>query len=202
MNTTIRRNRALILLLIIVPLSASPVFMFCAETDVHSGFTTHEEYWKNNPTTYSDVELQSEGITGLYHPFDERTGSLTGSDGKPYTGERNVYFIETDSLFYTETIFEGKVTRTTMNMYDSTGASHYKSVTIPSLDKDGNRVTTFYNDRITDSLVLSMKTIESDSLITNKAWHSNGRLAWEFRQIPGAGRHGLSIDCIAASYRS
>jgi antitoxin component YwqK of YwqJK toxin-antitoxin module len=38
-----------------------------------------------------------------------------------------------------------------------------------------------------------MEKIDTDSLITTKAWHPNGQLAWEFQMtVPGGGMHGLT----------
>jgi len=100
--------------------------------------------------------------------------------------------LNTDSVILKETIVDGKVLQTRHNLRDSTGTP-YKWVTIPSIGEEGNKVSTFYSDRLTDSLVLSLKKIDTDSLITTKAWHPNGQLAWEFQmKIPGGGRQGLT----------
>lgn len=180
--------------LFLLPLSVALIIIFSAQTDDYPQTISMQEIWDSlPPTTYYDVELESDGPTGLYHPLDERTGVLIGPNGEPYTGERNTYSVDTDSVIYAETIFDGKVTRSEFPKYDSTGAYQYRSVVIPSLDEDGNTVSSYYSDQHTDSLVLNMEKIDTDSLITTKAWHPNGQLAWEFQmKVPGGGRHGLT----------
>jgi len=180
--------------LFVLPLSVALIIVFSAQTDDYPQTISMQEIWDSMPpTTYHDVELKYEGSPGLYHPLDERTGVLIGPNGKPFTGERNTYRVETDSLIQKETIVNGKITQTEFHMYDSTGVFQYRSVVIPSLDEDGNTVSSYYDDRLSDSLVLNMKKIDTDSLITTKAWHSNGELAWEFQmKMPGGGMHGLT----------
>jgi len=180
--------------LFVLPLSVALIIVFSAQTDDYPHTISMQEIWDSMPpTTYHDVELKYEGSPGLYHPLDERTGVLIGPNGKPFTGERNTYRVETDSLIQKETIVNGKITQTEFHMYDSTGVFQYRSVVIPSLDEDGNTVSSYYDDRLSDSLVLNMKKIDTDSLITTKAWHSNGELAWEFQmKMPGGGMHGLT----------
>ncbi|MFP8489610.1 toxin-antitoxin system YwqK family antitoxin [Gracilimonas sp. Q87] len=179
--------------LFMLPLSVALVIIFSAQTDDYPQTISMQEIWDSMPpTTYHDVELESDGPTGLYHPLDERTGVLIGPDGKPYTGERNTFSVDTDSVILKETVLDGKVVQTVHNLHDTTGTP-YKWVTIPSIDEDGNTVSSYYSDRLTDSLVLVMKKIDTDSLITTKAWHPNGQLAWEFQmKIPGGGMHGLA----------
>lgn len=179
--------------LFLLPLSVALVIVFSSQTDSYPQTTNMQEIWNSMPpTTYHDVELESDGPTGLYHPLDERTGIFIGPDGEPYTGERNTYSVDTDSVILKETIVDGKVEKTAHILHDTTG-TQYTWVTIPSIDSDGNTVTTYYSDRLTDSLILSLKKIETDSLIINKAWHPNGQLAWEFQtKIPGGGMHGLT----------
>ncbi|MAL18296.1 MAG: hypothetical protein CL670_02450 [Balneola sp.] len=180
--------------LFVLPLSVALIIVFSAQTDEYPKTISMQEIWDSMPpTTYQDVELEYDGPSGLYHPLDEHSGVLIGPNGKPYTGERNTYSVDTESMIQKETVVNGKITQTEFHMYDSTGAYQYKSVVIPSLDEDGNTVSTFYNDRLSDSLTLSMKKINTDSLIINKAWHPNGQLAWEFQmKIPGGGRQGLA----------
>jgi len=180
--------------LFVLPLSVALIIVFSAQTDDYPQTISMQEIWDSMPpTTYHDVELKYEGSPGLYHPLDERTGVLIGPNGKPFTGERNTYRVETDSLIQKETIVNGKITQTEFHMYDSTGVFQYRSVVIPSLDEDGNTVSSYYDDRLSDSLVLNMKKIDTDSLITTKAWHYNGELAWEFQmKMPGGGMHGLT----------
>lgn len=167
----------------------------CTETKEWPDFMTWEEvYDRIPPTTYYDVELESEGVTGLYHPLDDRTGILIGPNGEPYTGEQNTYSVETDSVIYTKTIVNGKVTQTEFPKYDSTGAYQYRSVTTYSLDEDGTKVTTTYTDRLTDSLVLSDIRSKNDSLSTHVIYHPNGQIAQEFqiRLRPEFGLHGMA----------
>jgi hypothetical protein len=180
--------------LFVLPLSVALIIVFSTQTDQYPQTISMQEIWDSMPpTTYHDVELKYEGSPGLYHPLDERTGVLIDPNGKPFTGERNTYSVDTDSVIQKETIVNGKITRTEFHMYDSTGVFQYRSVVIPSLDKDGNKVSTYYSDRLTDSLVLNMEKIDTDSLITTKAWHPNGQLAWEFQmKVPGGGMHGLT----------
>jgi len=180
--------------LFVLPLSVALVIVFSMQPDNYPQTMSMQEIRDSlPPNTYYDVELESEGPTGLYHPLDERTGVLIGPDGEPYTGERNTYSVDTDSITHKETIVDGKVTRTEFPMYDSTGVFQYRSVVIPSMDEDGNQVTSYYSDQHTDSLVLSLKKIDTDSLITTKAWHPNGQLAWEFQmKVQGGGMHGLT----------
>jgi hypothetical protein len=179
--------------LFLLPLSVALIIVFSAQTESYPQNISMQEIWDSMPpTTYYDVELESEGPTGLYHPLDERTGTLIGPDGEPYTGERNTYSVDTDSVILKETILDGKVVQTEHTLRDSTNTS-YKWVTIPSIDIEGNKVSTYYSDRLTDSLVLNMEKIDTDSLITTKAWHPNGQLAWEFQMtVPGGGMHGLT----------
>jgi beta-lactamase regulating signal transducer with metallopeptidase domain len=179
--------------LFLLPLSVALVIIFSMQPEKYPQTISMLEIRDSLPhTTYFDVELESEGPTGLYHPMDERSGVLIGPNGEPYTGERNTYSVDTDSVILKETVLDGKVVQTVHNLHDSTG-SPYKWVTIPSIDVEGNKVSTYYSDRLTDSLVLSLKKIDTDSLITQKAWHPNGQLAWEFQMtIPGGGRHGLT----------
>ncbi|WP_103666081.1 M56 family metallopeptidase [Gracilimonas amylolytica] len=194
MGTKISKIKVGAVWLFVLPLSVALIIVFSAQTDKYPQTMSMQEIWDSMPpTTYYDVELESDGPTGLYHPLDERTGVLIGPNGEPYTGERNTYRVETDSLIQKETIVNGKITQTEFHMYDSTGSYQYRSVVIPSLDEDGNTVSTYYDDRLTDSLVLNMEKIDTDSLITTKAWHPNGQLAWEFQmKMPGGGRHGMT----------
>lgn len=180
--------------LFLLPLSVALIIVFSAQTDSYPQTMSMQEIRDSlPPTTYTDVDLESDGPTGLYHPLDERTGVLIGPNGEPYSGERNTYSVDKDSVIYAETIVDGKVTRSEFPKYDSTGAYQYRSVVIPSLDEDGNTVSSYYSDQHTDSLVLNMEKIDTDSLITTKAWHPNGQLAWEFQmKVPGGGRHGLT----------
>ena len=179
--------------LFLLPLSVALVIVFSMQPENYTQTISMQEIRDSlPPTTYYDIELESDGPTGLYHPLDERTGLLIGPNGDPYTGERNTFSVDTDSVIHKETIVDGKVLQTTHNLRDSTGTP-YKWVTIPSIGEEGNKVSTFYSDRLTDSLVLSLKKIDTDSLITTKAWHPNGQLAWEFQmKIPGGGRQGLT----------
>ena len=179
--------------LFLLPLSAALVIVFSIQPEKYPQTISMQEIWDSlPPTTYYDVELESEGPTGLYHPLDERTGVLIDLNGKPYTGKRNTYSVETDSVILTETVLDGKVIQTEHILHDSTDTP-YKWVTIPSIDLEGNKVSTYYSDRLTDSLVLNMKKIDTDLLITTKAWHPNGQLAWEFQmKMPGGGMHGLT----------
>ena len=194
MGTKISKIKVGAVWLFVLPLSVALIIVFSAQTDKYPQTMSMQEIWDSMPpTTYYDVELEYEGLNGLYHPLDERAGVLIGPNGKPYTGERNTYRVETDSLIQKETIVNGKITQTEFHMYDSTGSYQYRSVVIPSLDEDGNTVSTYYDDRLTDSLVLNMEKIDTDSLITTKAWHPNGQLAWEFQmKMPGGGRHGMT----------
>lgn len=66
---------------------------------------------------------------GLYHPLDERTGVLISPNGEPYTGERNTFSVDTDSVILKETVLDGKVVQTVHNLHDTTGTP-YKWVTI------------------------------------------------------------------------
>lgn len=180
--------------LFVLPLSVALIIVFSAQPDEYPQTISMQEIWDSMPpSTYHDVELEYKGPNGLYHPLDERAGILIGPKGTPYTGERNTYRVETDSLIQKETIVNGKITQTEFHMYDSTGSYQYRSVVIPSLDEDGNTVSTYYDDRLTDSLVLNMEKIDTDSLITTKAWHPNGQLAWEFQmKVQSGGMHGLA----------
>ncbi|MFP8489609.1 M56 family metallopeptidase [Gracilimonas sp. Q87] len=179
--------------LFFLPLSVALIIVFSSKTDSHPQTISMQEIWDSlPPTTYYDVELESEGPTGLYHPLDERTGIFIGPDGEPFTGERNTYSVDTDSVTYTETIVDGKVTRSEFPMYDSTGAYQYRSVNTYSLDEDGNKVTTNYTDRLTDSLVLSDILSENDSLSTYVIYHPNGQIAQEFQIRPEFGLHGIA----------
>lgn len=149
----------------------------CTETEEWPGHMTWQQvHDKVPPTTYKDVELKSEGVTGLYHPLDERTGLLIGPNGEPYTGEQNTYHVETDLVISKETIINGKVTRREFPSYDSTGAYQYKSVVIPSLDENGNKVTTYYSDRTTDSLILNFETIVESELQTHNFYYPDGQI--------------------------
>jgi hypothetical protein len=149
----------------------------CTETEEWPDRMTWQEvHDKVPPKTYVDVELKSDGVTGLYHPLDERTGKFIGPNGEPYTGERNTYSVDTDLVIYKETIVDGKVTRREFPNYDSTGAYQYKSVSIPSLDENGNKVTTYYSDRLTDSLTLNFETIKGSELQTHNFYYPNGQI--------------------------
>ena len=179
--------------LFVLPLSVALVIVFTAQTDEYPQTISMQEIWDSlPPTTYYDVELESEGPNGLYHPLDERAGILIGPDGEPYTGERNTFSVDTDSVTYTETIVDGKVTRSEFPMYDSTGAYQYRSVNTYSLDEDGNKVTISYTDRLTDSLVLSDILSENDSLSTYVIYHPNGQIGQEFQIRPEFGLHGIA----------
>jgi hypothetical protein len=179
--------------LFILPLSAALIIVFSAQKESYPQFMSYQEIWDSlPPTTYYDVELESEGPTGLYHPMDEQAGLLIGPNGEPFTGERNKYSVDTDSVIYKETIVDGKVVRTELPSYDSTGVYQYRSVTIPSLDEDGNKVTTTYTDRLSDSLVLSDIRTENDSLSTYVIYHPNGQIAQEFQIRPEFGLHGMA----------
>lgn len=193
MSKSISKVKVGAIWLFILPLSVALIIVFSAQTDNYPQTISMQEIWDSlPPTTYTDVDLESEGVTGLYHPLDERTGILIGPDGEPFTGEQNTYSVDTDSVIFKENIVNGKVAETIHILHDSTGTP-YKWVTIPSIDAEGNKVTTYYSDRLTDSLVLSLKKIDTDSLIINKSWHPNGQLAWQFQmKIPGGGRHGLT----------
>lgn len=165
----------------------------CTETEEWPDRMTWQEvHDKVPPTTYVDVELESKEATGLYHPLDERTGLLIGPNGEPYTGEQNTYSVETDLVIFKKTVVDGKVTRTEYPRHDSTGAYQYRSVNIPSLDENGNKVTTTYTDRLTDSLVLSYISTENDSLSTHVIYHPNGQVAQEFQIRPEFGLHGMA----------
>lgn len=155
----------------------------CTETKEWPDTMTWKEVFERiPPKTYFDVELESE----------EDTGILIGPDGEPYTGDRNMYSINTDSLLYTETFDNGKIMRSEFPVYDSTGVYQYKSVTIPSLDSEGNKVTTTYTNKLADSLVLSSIRSENDSLITYVIYHTNGQIAQEFQIRPEFGVHGMA----------
>ena len=155
----------------------------CTESKEWPDFMTWQEvYDRIPPITYNDVELESEGVTGI----------LIGPNGEPYTGEQNTYSVDTDLVISKKTIIDGKVTRSEFPVYDSTGVYQYKSVTIPSLDSEGNKVTTSYTYRLTDSLVLISIRTENDSLITYDIYHPNGQIAQEFQLRPKFGLHGMA----------
>ena len=176
----------------IIPLFSFFTFLFCADSIYNFENLSHTELSQKFPNTYFDKELESNGTTGLYHPIDERTGIYLGHDGKPYTGKRSAFFIENDSLWYTQSIIEGKVMQLAMNMYDSTGTFSYLSISEYSLDNDGNNVTKTYSDRQTESLVLSDIKTENDTLTAFVIYHPNGQIAQEFQIIPEHGVDGLA----------
>jgi hypothetical protein len=181
------------LLSVVIPITASLVFMFCTNTEYKPFTLSFEELQANlPPTTYHDVELESEGTTGLFHPLDERTGIYLGPDGEPYTGERTTFDVETDSVLYRQTMVDGKVTRTEFLQFDLDGVYQHQVVVIPSLDSDGNKVSTHYNFLSPDSLILSLRSTERDSVIIHEQFHPNGELAFYFKIIPEHGVDGLA----------
>lgn len=193
MSSTLSIWRAFPKMLFTVSMLSVLALISCTETKEWPDTMTWKEVFDRiPPITYYDVELEYEGPNGVYHPLDESTGILIGPNGEPYTGERNTYSVDTDSVIYTETIVDGKVTRSEFPVYDSTGVYQYKSVTIPSLDSEGNKVTTTYTNRLTDSLVLSSIRSENDSLITYVIYHPNGQIAQEFQIRPEFGLHGMA----------
>ncbi len=184
------------LLSVVIPVTASLVFMFCTNTEDEPISLSFEELQANlPPTTYFDIELESEGTTGLFHPLDERTGIYLGPDGEPYTGERTTFDVETDSVLYRQTMVDGKVTRTEFPLFDLDGVYQHQVVVIPSLDSDGNKVSTYYNYLNPDSLILSSRSTERDSVTIHEQFHPNGELAFYFQIIP---EHG--IDGLATTY--
>lgn len=162
--------------LFLLPLSVALIIVFSAQKERYPQTISMQEIWDSlPPTTYFDVDLESDGLTGLYHPLDERTGILIGPEGEPYTGERNTFSADTDSLLYTETIVDGIVVQTAHSLHDSTGTP-YKWITIPSIDAEGNEVATYYSDRLTDSLVLSLEIISGSELQTHNFYYPSGQL--------------------------
>jgi hypothetical protein len=99
--------------------------------------------------------------------MDEQAGLLIGPNGEPFTGERNKYSVDTDSVIYKETIVDGKVVRTELPSYDSTGVYQYRSVTIPSLDEDGNKVNNYYvNESVGIAAGILITAIHNAGLVT------------------------------------
>jgi len=89
--------------LLVIPMLSVMTFMYCADSENPFEYMTHIELSALNKSIYYDIELNSQGQVGLYHPLDERTGILIGSDGMPYNGTRTAYYSDTGSLFFTET---------------------------------------------------------------------------------------------------
>ncbi|MBO6793516.1 MAG: hypothetical protein JJ895_06375 [Balneolaceae bacterium] len=184
------------LLSLVIPVTASLVFMFCTNTEYEPISLSFEELQANlPPTTYHDIELESEGTTGLFHPLDERTGIFLGPDGEPYTGERTTFDIETDSVLYRQTMVDGKVSRTEFPQFDLDGVYQHQVVVIPSLDSDGNKVSTHYDFLSPDSMIQSLRITDRDSVTVYEQFHPNGELAFYFQIIP---EHG--IDGLATTY--
>lgn len=192
MGKRISKIKVGVVWLFILPLSVALIIIFSMQGEKYPQTIRIQEIWDSlPPTTYYDVELKSEGVTQLYHPLDQRTGIFLGPDEEPFTGERNTYNVDTDSVIFTDFITNGKITRSEFPVYDSTGTFLNTTVTIPSIDEDGNLVTTFY-DKVDNGLILkSMETI-SDTLITIFNYYDNGELAMEFQIIPESGLHGLA----------
>lgn len=178
--------------LFLIPVFSMLTLMFCADSENPYEKMNHIELSAINNSMYYDIELDTEGYVGLYHPKDDRTGILLGPDGLPYNGKRSAFYSDTDSLFFTETIVDGKMTQMVMNKYDSSGAFMYESRSEYSLDNDGNFVTTTYANRQTDNLVLSDIKTDSDSLSTYVIYHPNGQIAQEFQIKPALGLDGLA----------
>ncbi len=178
--------------LFVIPVFSILTLMFCADSENPYENMNHIELSAINKSMYYDIELDTEGYVGLYHPKDERTGILLGPDGLPYNGKRSAFYSDTDSLFFTETIVDGKKTQMVMNMYDSTGTFSYQTLSEYSLDLNGNFVTISYANRQTDNLVLSDIKMDSDSLSTYVMYHPNGQIAQEFQIKPALGLDGIA----------
>ncbi|MBO6536839.1 MAG: hypothetical protein JJ966_11485 [Balneolaceae bacterium] len=78
--------------LFLVPVFSILTFMFCADSENLHENMTHIELSALNKSMYYDIELDSEGNVGLYHPNDERTGTLLGLNGLPFNGTRTACF--------------------------------------------------------------------------------------------------------------
>lgn len=197
MSSTKSTWRVLPIMLITVSATLMIAVMSCSDTKNIPEYYTAKELGAMFPTVRYDIELESVGRTGLFHPLDKRSGFVVGPDGKPYTGEQNVYSIKTDRHANKHIYVDGILRQTDFYFYDQDGEYESKGIVKYSLDTNGNMVTRHFDS---DTLVLRLEIINDGLLTSNKLYHRNGQLLSSYAYLNEYDSSGLLYQGLKSGY--
>lgn len=197
MSSTKSNWRALPIMFITVSVILMLAIISCSDTNNIPQSYTSEELFAMFPTVRYDIELESEGRTGLYHPLDKRSGFVIGPDGEPYTGEQNVYNIKTDRHVHKHIYVEGKKSRSEFYFYDQNGEYKRTGVVEYSLGTSGDMVTRHFDS---ETSVLRLEIVNDGLFTSNKLYYENGQLLSSYSYLNEYDSSGLLYQGLKSEY--